>query len=70
MRHRSEQPATTLILRDLAYGPATVHDLSAVTGIHIRNVREYLKLLNQHGKIRIIGHERRTGPPLPIWGLK
>ena len=70
MRPRIEQPVITLILRDLKYGPATVHELRTITGIHIRNLREYLKLLKDMKKIRIIGYERRTGPPLPVWGLK
>ena len=69
MRPRSEQTVKTLILRDLTYGPATVHELSAVTGIHIRNVRHYLSLLKDERKIHIAGWEQRTGPALPIYAL-
>lgn len=58
-----------LILRDLALGPAVNHDLADTTGIDIRNVRYYLKLLHAERKIRIGGWEQRTGPALPVWHL-
>ena len=70
MRPRHEQPIPTLILRDLADGPATVHDLSEAVGIHIRNLRQYLRLLYANGCIRITGWEQRTGPALPVWAIR
>ena len=32
-----------LIRRDLALGPATVHDLADAIGISVRNLRHYLR---------------------------
>lgn len=55
-----------LIRRDLALGPATVHDLSDAIGISVRNLRVYLK--DMEG-IYIGGWEQRTGPALPVWYL-
>ena len=43
MRPRNEQPVPELIRRDLALGPATVHDLADAIGISVRNLRVYLK---------------------------
>ena len=68
MRPRAEQPVPTLILRDLALGPATSHELVEITGVALRNVQAYLKLM--HGQsIHIGGWEQRTGPALPVWHL-
>ena len=58
-----------LILRDLAFGPATIRELEAVTGIHRRNLRHYLALLHEQKRVRICGWEQRTGPALPIWAI-
>lgn len=55
-----------LIRRDLALGPATVHDLADAIGISVRNLRVYLK--DMEG-IYIGGWEQRTGPALPVWHL-
>ena len=55
-----------LIRRDLALGPATVHDLADAVGISVRNLRVYLK--DMEG-IYIGGWEQRTGPALPVWYL-
>jgi len=55
-----------LIRRDLALGPATVHDLADAIGISVRNLRVYLK--DMEG-IYIGGWEQRTGPALPVWYL-
>lgn len=67
MRPRSEQPVVALILRDLKDGPATVDDLEQVIGIHRRNLRAYLKLMNEQLLVHIGGWEQRTGPALPVW---
>lgn len=69
MRPRSEQPVVKLILRDLEFGPAVNHDLAQTTGVHLRNIRHYLKLLHAANQIRIGGWEQRTGPALPVWHL-
>jgi hypothetical protein len=63
---RSQQPIPALILRDLATGPATIHDLAETTGISIRNLRHYLREMQG---IHIGGWEQRTGPALPVWYL-
>ena len=55
-----------LIRRDLALGPATVHDLADAIGISVRNLRVYLKEMQG---IHIGGWEPRTGPALPVWYL-
>ena len=55
-----------LIRRDLALGPATVHDLADAIGISVRNLRVYLK--DMEG-VYIGGWEQRTGPALPVWHL-
>lgn len=70
MRPRKEQPIITLILRELETGPSTAYELAHIVGIHVRNVREYLKLLHAERKIRIAAFESlRTGPDVPIWAL-
>jgi len=66
VRPRSEQPIPELIKRDLALGPATVHDLADAIGISVRNLRVYLK--DMEG-IYIGGWEQRTGPALPVYYL-
>lgn len=70
MRPRSEQPIPTLIIRDLADGPATKHDLAETIGVHPRNLLHYIRLLHADGKIRIADWEQRTGPALPVYALK
>ena len=68
MRPRAEQPVPTLILQELSFGPSTQQELAEITGISLRNIREYTKLL--HGEyIHIGGWEQRTGPALPVWHL-
>lgn len=70
MRPRAEQPVIPLILRDLESGPATVRDLEESIGINRRNLRPYLKMLKQEGKVNIVDWEQRTGPALPVYGLE
>lgn len=71
MRPRKEQPIVTLIMRELETGPSTAHELSHVIGIHVRNMREYLKILHTEKKIRIAAYETlRTGPALPVWAIR
>lgn len=67
MRPRAEQPVTTLILRDLEFGPATVNELESLLRIKRRNLRPYLALLHEQRAIHISGWEQRTGPALPVW---
>ena len=55
-----------IIRRDLALGPATIHDLAETTGISTRNLRHYLKEMSG---IHIGGWEQRTGPALPVYYL-
>jgi hypothetical protein len=68
MRPRAEQPIPLLILRELAFGPSTNHELAETTGINLRNIRPYLKMM-QGEYIHIGGWEQRTGPALPVWHL-
>ena len=59
-----------LILRELENGPATAYELAEVLGLHIRNVRPYMKLLEAEGFVRIMQHEVRKhtpGPNPPIY---
>lgn len=58
---------TTLILRDLEFGPATVNELESLLRIKRRNLRPYLALLHEQRAIHISGWEQRTGPALPVW---
>lgn len=69
MRPRPEQPINTLILRDLADGPATVVDLEQTISIHRRNLRYYMKILKDDKLVHISGWEQRTGPALPVFAL-
>ena len=73
MRPRNEQPVVTLILKELEEGPATAYDLCEVVGIHIRNMRPYMKLLLERGRVKISRPEPRTktpGPRPPIYILE
>ena len=71
MRPRREQPIITLIMRELETGPSTAYELAHVTGIHVRNLREYLKLLHAEKKIHITSYEAlRTGPAVPVWAIR
>lgn len=69
MRRRQEQPVNTLILRELLFGPASVDELEAVVRIHRRNLRRYLQLLHDDGKIYVHHWRQRTGPALPVYAL-
>lgn len=65
MRKRRYQPVVKLVLKELEHGPCTAYDLAEVVGIHIRNMRPYMKLLLEDGLIRKAGVEKRPGTPGP-----
>lgn len=70
MRPRAEQPVRTLILRDLESGPATPYDLAAAIGIHVRNMRPYVKLMHEAGEIHVCDYERgHQGPPRRVYAI-
>ena len=57
-------PTQILILRDLAFGPATCSDLTKVVRINIRNVRVAVNKLKALGKVHICAWETCQRP---VW---
>lgn len=72
MNRRELQPAMTLIPRALGLSEEgmTIYALSAVIGLHIRNLRIYLKLLRDMEIVRVVAWGRNgSNAPMPIYGL-
>lgn len=69
MRKRIEQPVVKLVLKELEFGPFTLHDLVDVVKISTRNLRVYLKLMLELRMIHISAWEQRQGPALPVFDL-
>jgi hypothetical protein len=56
-----------LLLRDLAFGPATIKDLVDTIGVGQRQLYQYLRVAREDGKVRIVGWEAVPGGR-PIYG--
>lgn len=69
MRKRIEQPVVKLILKELEFGPSTLHDLVDVIKINARNLRVYLKIMLEIQMIHISAWEQRQGPALPVFNI-
>ena len=69
MRKRIEQPVVKLILKELEFGPSTLHDLVDVIKINVKNLRVYVKLMLEFQMIHIVAWEQRQGPALAVISL-
>jgi len=62
-------PEAVLILRDLKFGPANIHDIRFLIGVSLRGAYRHIRALRTAQRIRIVGHERKNGG-CPLYGLK
>lgn len=73
MRRREEQSALTLIERFLKdKGGLTSYQLAELLGIHVRNVRPYMKILHDRKTVFIQAYKTPKhghGPKVPVWRL-
>lgn len=73
MRKREEQPVLTLIERFLQdKGSLTSYDIAKLLGIHVRNVRPYMKILHERKVIFIQDWKTpkgANGKKIPVWRI-
>ena len=70
MKPRLEQPAAVIIRRELEKQGATIthHAAAELTGINVRNAREYLNAMHEAGEIHIRRWARNAwGPFFPVY---
>ena len=69
MRSRNEQPPRTILLRALERGEDLDHHKAArLTGLSVRNAREYLKMMHTAGDCHIDRWaSNRQGPKFPVY---
>jgi hypothetical protein len=70
MRPRNEQPPLVLIRRLLEKQDMNAYQLAVSLGLHVRNIREYMKILHNRHTVHISAWESSgRGPFVPVWGL-